>query len=200
MKRKGKTSSAFTKIRAGLEDAIAFHAGDRQLTVRDVELEAAGADGRQGAARSPDTDARLAGRLRADTEREPEDGAGLGDGCASAIRCGAEAPHGRQGASGGAVRLRAASPRPRWRQPRGTAAPGRQGARAAMEYPRGRCFWAAISAIAAGSAPMPAPCGRVTCCWRSTTASTRVLAARHGSQPVGITREQAAANGRRSLL
>jgi hypothetical protein len=38
VKRKGKTSSAFTKIRAGLEDAIAFHAGDRQLTVRDVEL------------------------------------------------------------------------------------------------------------------------------------------------------------------
>jgi putative transcriptional regulator len=38
MKRKGKTSSAFTKIKAGLEDAVAFHAGDRQLTVRDVEL------------------------------------------------------------------------------------------------------------------------------------------------------------------
>lgn len=38
MKRKGKTSSAFAKVKAGLEDAIAFHAGDRQLTVRDVEL------------------------------------------------------------------------------------------------------------------------------------------------------------------
>ena len=38
MKRKGKTTSAFAKIKAGLEDAIAFHAGDRQLTVRDVEL------------------------------------------------------------------------------------------------------------------------------------------------------------------
>jgi len=38
MKRKGKTTSAFAKINAGLEDAIAFHAGDRQLTVRDVEL------------------------------------------------------------------------------------------------------------------------------------------------------------------
>ena len=38
MKRKGKTSFAFAKIKAGLEDAIAFHAGDRQLTVRDVEL------------------------------------------------------------------------------------------------------------------------------------------------------------------
>jgi putative transcriptional regulator len=38
MKKKTRTRSAFSKIRAGLEDAIAFHAGDRQLTVRDVEL------------------------------------------------------------------------------------------------------------------------------------------------------------------
>ncbi|HET9594991.1 MAG TPA: helix-turn-helix domain-containing protein [Anaeromyxobacteraceae bacterium] len=38
MKRKTK-ASAFSKIKAGLEDAIAFHAGERQLTVREVELE-----------------------------------------------------------------------------------------------------------------------------------------------------------------
>jgi len=38
MRRKGKTSSAFTRIKADLEDAIAFHAGERQLTIRDVEL------------------------------------------------------------------------------------------------------------------------------------------------------------------
>jgi putative transcriptional regulator len=38
MKRKGKTTPAFAKIKAGLEDAIAFHAGVRQLTVRDVDL------------------------------------------------------------------------------------------------------------------------------------------------------------------
>lgn len=37
MKRKPK-ASAFAKIKAGLEDAIAFHAGERGLTVRDVEL------------------------------------------------------------------------------------------------------------------------------------------------------------------
>jgi len=37
MKRKG-TSSAFAKIAAGLEDAIAYHRGTRKLTVRDVEL------------------------------------------------------------------------------------------------------------------------------------------------------------------
>lgn len=38
MKKKAKTTAAFSKIRAGLEDAIAFHAEGRQLTVRDVEL------------------------------------------------------------------------------------------------------------------------------------------------------------------
>ena len=38
MKRRAKTSSAFSKIAAGLEDAIAYHRGERQLTVRDVEL------------------------------------------------------------------------------------------------------------------------------------------------------------------
>lgn len=37
MKKKAKTG-AFAKIKAGLEDAIAFHAGERELTVRDVEL------------------------------------------------------------------------------------------------------------------------------------------------------------------
>jgi putative transcriptional regulator len=37
VKRKTK-ASAFSKIKAGLEDAIAFHAGERQLTVREVEL------------------------------------------------------------------------------------------------------------------------------------------------------------------
>jgi putative transcriptional regulator len=29
---------AFSKLKAGLEDAIAYHRGSRQLTVRDVEL------------------------------------------------------------------------------------------------------------------------------------------------------------------
>ena len=38
MRRKAKTTSAFSKIKAGLEDAIAFHRGERQLTVREVEL------------------------------------------------------------------------------------------------------------------------------------------------------------------
>ncbi|HSN92409.1 MAG TPA: helix-turn-helix domain-containing protein [Anaeromyxobacteraceae bacterium] len=38
MKKKTKTTPAFSRIRAGLEDAIAFHAGDRKLTVRDVVL------------------------------------------------------------------------------------------------------------------------------------------------------------------
>jgi putative transcriptional regulator len=38
MKRKATKVSAFSKLKAGLEDAIAFHRGDRQLTVRDVEL------------------------------------------------------------------------------------------------------------------------------------------------------------------
>lgn len=35
MKRKG---SAFAKVRVSLDDAIAYHRGGRQLTVRDVEL------------------------------------------------------------------------------------------------------------------------------------------------------------------
>jgi len=38
MKRKTQKASAFSKLRAGLEDAIAYHGGGRQLTVRDVEL------------------------------------------------------------------------------------------------------------------------------------------------------------------
>ena len=37
MKTKAR-SSAFSKVKAGLEDAIAFHRGTRLLTVRDVEL------------------------------------------------------------------------------------------------------------------------------------------------------------------
>jgi putative transcriptional regulator len=35
---KGRNGTAFEKFRSGLEDAIAFHRGDRTLTVRDVEL------------------------------------------------------------------------------------------------------------------------------------------------------------------
>jgi putative transcriptional regulator len=38
MKRKTTKATAFSKIKAGLEDAIAYHRGARQLTVRDVEL------------------------------------------------------------------------------------------------------------------------------------------------------------------
>ncbi len=39
MKRKTGKSSAFAKLKAGLEDAIAYHSGRAtQLTVRDVEL------------------------------------------------------------------------------------------------------------------------------------------------------------------
>jgi hypothetical protein len=42
MKRKTtRASSAFTKLKAGLEDAIAHHRGSRQLTVRNVEAPAA---------------------------------------------------------------------------------------------------------------------------------------------------------------
>jgi putative transcriptional regulator len=37
MKKTARTS-AFSKLKAGLEDAIAYRRGDRQLTVRDVEL------------------------------------------------------------------------------------------------------------------------------------------------------------------
>jgi hypothetical protein len=39
MKRKTGKRSAFAKLKAGLEDAIAYHGGARQLTVRDVDLE-----------------------------------------------------------------------------------------------------------------------------------------------------------------
>ena len=39
MKRKtGKAASGFAKLKAGLEDAIAYHRGAKQLTVRDIEL------------------------------------------------------------------------------------------------------------------------------------------------------------------
>jgi putative transcriptional regulator len=38
MKRKTTKASAFAKLKAGLEDAIAYHRGGRQLTVRDVQL------------------------------------------------------------------------------------------------------------------------------------------------------------------
>lgn len=38
MKRKSTKTSAFAKLKTGLEDAIAYHRGERQLTVRDVEL------------------------------------------------------------------------------------------------------------------------------------------------------------------
>lgn len=39
MRRNTTRKSAFAKLKAGLEDAIAYHRGDRQLTVRDVALE-----------------------------------------------------------------------------------------------------------------------------------------------------------------
>ena len=38
MKRKATGSRAFSKIKVGLEDAIAYHRGKALLTVRDVEL------------------------------------------------------------------------------------------------------------------------------------------------------------------
>ncbi len=38
MKRKTNRTAAFSKLKTGLEDAIAYHRGTRQLTVRDVEL------------------------------------------------------------------------------------------------------------------------------------------------------------------
>ncbi len=38
MKRRAPGSRAFSKIKAGLEDAIAYHRGKALLTVRDVEL------------------------------------------------------------------------------------------------------------------------------------------------------------------
>jgi putative transcriptional regulator len=38
MKRNTTQATAFSKLKAGLEDAIAYHRGTRQLTVRDVEL------------------------------------------------------------------------------------------------------------------------------------------------------------------
>jgi putative transcriptional regulator len=39
MKNARRPSRAFSKIRAGLEDAIAYHKGARKLTVREVDLE-----------------------------------------------------------------------------------------------------------------------------------------------------------------
>jgi putative transcriptional regulator len=39
MKKTQRMSPAYSKIREGLEDAIAFHRGRRKLTVRDVDLE-----------------------------------------------------------------------------------------------------------------------------------------------------------------
>ena len=36
MKKVHRPSRAFSKIRAGLQDAIAYHKGARKLTVRDV--------------------------------------------------------------------------------------------------------------------------------------------------------------------
>jgi len=39
MKKSNRPSAAFSKIRAGLEDAIAYHHGARKLTVREVDLE-----------------------------------------------------------------------------------------------------------------------------------------------------------------
>jgi putative transcriptional regulator len=38
MTRKTTNRSTFHKLKAGLEDAIAYHRGARQLTVREVEL------------------------------------------------------------------------------------------------------------------------------------------------------------------
>jgi putative transcriptional regulator len=38
MKRKRNSSLAFSKLKAGLEDAIAYHRGGARLTVRDVKL------------------------------------------------------------------------------------------------------------------------------------------------------------------
>ncbi len=38
MKRKTTKATAFSKLKAGLEDATAYHPGTRQLTVRDAEL------------------------------------------------------------------------------------------------------------------------------------------------------------------
>jgi hypothetical protein len=38
MKRKVTKSSGFAKLKAGLQDAIAYHRGNVLLTVRDVEM------------------------------------------------------------------------------------------------------------------------------------------------------------------
>ncbi len=38
MKRRNARATAFSKLKAGLEDAIAYHRDTGQLTVRDVEL------------------------------------------------------------------------------------------------------------------------------------------------------------------
>ena len=39
MKKSNRPTAAFSKIRAGLEDAIAYHQGEKKLTVREVDLE-----------------------------------------------------------------------------------------------------------------------------------------------------------------
>ena len=39
MKQKTTRVSAFAKLKAGLENAIAYQRGDRQLTVREIELQ-----------------------------------------------------------------------------------------------------------------------------------------------------------------
>jgi DNA-binding transcriptional regulator YiaG len=105
MKKKARTRSAFSRIRAGLEHATAFHAGDRQLTVRDVELkppEPMGAKEVLEVRRQMRVSQAAFARILNVSPRTVQC---LGDGRPPSLRRGAEAPHRRQGASGGAARV-----------------------------------------------------------------------------------------------
>jgi hypothetical protein len=76
MKRRTTKTTAFSKLKARLEDAIAYHMGTRQLTVRDVELKPR-PHRREGGARGTGPDASL--HVRAAPQCEPPDPAGMGD-------------------------------------------------------------------------------------------------------------------------
>ena len=69
MKRKTTKSSAFSKLKAGLEDAVAYHRGARAADRARRRVEAACTEGCEGAGPA----AGLTGRIRANPQREPAD-------------------------------------------------------------------------------------------------------------------------------
>ena len=82
-----KKVSAFAKLSAGIEDAIAYHRGERTLTAREVSFRPLPKLGARDVAK---VRARLSlpGRLREATQRQPANRPGLGDQRPNAIRRG----------------------------------------------------------------------------------------------------------------